>query len=97
MINSMMNQKRGLTDRVSCPTIDIPGRPITNSGAREKHQLNPGLSVAIQSEIAHRLRLNLTRSRYGTRDGQNYNDKDLGIAIRGNKKQNLDPLKAVNI
>ena len=32
----MMNQKRGLTELVSCPTMEIPGRPIlTNSGAKE--------------------------------------------------------------
>ena len=33
-----MNQKRGLIDSVSSPTMEIPG---TNSGAKEKHQLNP--------------------------------------------------------
>ena len=39
----MRSQKRGLTDSVSCPTMEIPGRPITiNSGAKEKHQLNRG-------------------------------------------------------
>ena len=35
----MTNQKRGLTDLVSCLTTEIPGRQITNSGAKEKHQL----------------------------------------------------------
>ena len=40
----MMNQKRGLTDSVSCPTMEIPERQITywKSGAKEEHQLNPG-------------------------------------------------------
>ena len=43
MINIPMNQKRGLTDLVSCPTMEIHGRRITyNSGAKEKHQLDPG-------------------------------------------------------
>ena len=43
MINILMNQKPGLTDSVSCPTMEIPGRQIlTNSGAKEKHQLDPG-------------------------------------------------------
>ena len=40
-----MNQKPGHTDWVSCPTMEIPGRRITyrsNSGAKEKHQLDPG-------------------------------------------------------
>ena len=27
--NNMMNKKRGLTDSVSCPTMEIPGRRIT--------------------------------------------------------------------
>ena len=35
MIHILMNQKRGLTDLVSCPTMEIPGRRITNSGAKE--------------------------------------------------------------
>ena len=43
MINILMNQKPGLTDSVSCPTMEIPGRQkLTNSGAKEKHQLDPG-------------------------------------------------------
>ena len=42
MINILTNQKPGLTDSVSCPTMEIPGRQITNSGAKEKHQLDPG-------------------------------------------------------
>ena len=42
MINILMNKKPGLTDIVSCPTMEIPGRRITNSGAKEKHQLDPG-------------------------------------------------------
>ena len=29
MITTMMIQKEGLTDSVSCPTMEIPGRPIT--------------------------------------------------------------------
>ena len=29
MINILMNQKPGLTDSVSCPTMEIPGRRIT--------------------------------------------------------------------
>ena len=41
MINILMNQKPGLTDSVSCPTMEIPGRQITyNSGAKEKHQIS---------------------------------------------------------
>ena len=29
MINILMNQKPGLTDSVSCPTMEIPGRQLT--------------------------------------------------------------------
>ena len=42
MINILMNQKPGLTDSVSCPTMEIPGRRIpTNSGAKEKTPVGP--------------------------------------------------------
>ena len=45
----MMNKEQGLTDSLSCPTIEIPGRPTTNwiLEAKEKHQLNPGGPTAV--------------------------------------------------
>ena len=38
----MVNQNRGHTDRVSCPTMEIPGRQITDllRSKRKKKQLN---------------------------------------------------------
>ena len=46
----MVNQKRGLTDSVSYPTMEIPGRPTTywKSGAKENHQLNPGIDTVLK-------------------------------------------------
>ena len=44
MITTMMNQKGGLADIISCPAMEIPGHRTTllKSGAKEKHQLNAG-------------------------------------------------------
>ena len=37
MITTLMNQKRGLTDSVSCPTMEIPGRrKLTETRSKRK-------------------------------------------------------------
>ena len=43
MITTMMNKKRGLTDSVSCPTMEIPQSAPNNllkSGAKEERTKN---------------------------------------------------------
>ena len=37
----MMNKKRGLTGSVSCPTIEIPGRQITEIRNKRKTPVEP--------------------------------------------------------
>ena len=68
--------------KLSCPITQFPRNGVCQSRYSDIYFL------AI--EIAYRLRLNLNRSRYGARDGQNYNDKDLGIALRGQLYNDLD-------
>ena len=44
-----MNQKPGLTDSVSCPTMEIPGRQITDIKIR--NTVNHNISTALDLNI----------------------------------------------